>query len=134
MIDDVAAGRYSDLHLAAFITACAAESLDLDETVALTRAMINVGDRIDWGRGTIVDKHCVGGLPGNRTTLLVVPIVTACGLTMPKTSSRAITSPAGTADTMEVLAPVDRDVFRRQNRYYDALAPDGAVRADKAEK
>lgn len=58
----------------------------------------------------MVDKHCVGGLPGNRTTLLVVPIVAACGLTMPKTSSRAITSPAGTADTMEVLAPVNLDV------------------------
>ena len=72
--------------------------------------MIDVGERLDWGRNLVVDKHCVGGLPGNRTTLLVVPIVAACGLTMPKTSSRAITSPAGTADTMEVLAPVDLDI------------------------
>jgi thymidine phosphorylase len=59
-----------------------------------------------------MDKHSVGGLPGNRTTLIVVPIVTAAGILMPKTSSRAITSPAGTADTMEVLAPVDLDVGR----------------------
>ena len=104
IISDVAAGHYSDLHLATFITACAGDRLDLAETVSLTKAMIGVGDRIDWGRPLVVDKHCVGGLPGNRTTLLVVPIVAACGLTMPKTSSRAITSPAGTADTMEVLA------------------------------
>ncbi|CRQ26791.1 Thymidine phosphorylase [Pseudomonas aeruginosa] len=110
IISDVAAGHYSDLHLATFITACAGDRLDLAETVSLTKAMIGVGDRIDWGRPLVVDKHCVGGLPGNRTTLLVVPIVAACGLTMPKTSSRAITSPAGTADTMEVLAPVNLDV------------------------
>ncbi|MFD0669217.1 thymidine phosphorylase family protein [Ramlibacter sp. MAHUQ-53] len=110
VIRDVAAGRYSDLQLAAFVTACAGERLDMGETVALTRAMINVGDRLDWGEGLVMDKHCVGGLPGNRTTMLIVPIVTACGLRMPKTSSRAITSPAGTADTMEMLAPVDLDV------------------------
>jgi len=55
----------------------------------------------------VVDKHCIGGIPGNRTSLIVAPIVAAHGMTIPKTSSRAITSPAGTADTMEVLARVD---------------------------
>lgn len=103
---DVVAGYYSDLHLAAFVTACAGDRLDLDETVALTRAMIEVGVRMRWPYPQVMDKHCVGGLPGNRTTLLVVPIVAAAGLIIPKTSSRAITSPAGTADTMETLAPV----------------------------
>ena len=58
----------------------------------------------------VVDKHSVGGLPGNRTTPIIVSIVSAFGLFMPKTSSRAITSPAGTADTMEVLAPVMLDI------------------------
>jgi thymidine phosphorylase len=110
VITDVAAGRYSDLQLAAFVTACAGDRLDLQETVALTRAMVDVGERIDWGPGIVMDKHCVGGLPGNRTTMIVVPIVAACGLRMPKTSSRAITSPAGTADAMETLAPVDLDL------------------------
>jgi thymidine phosphorylase len=62
-----------------------------------------------------MDKHSVGGLPGNRTTMLIVPIVAACGLRIPKTSSRAITSPAGTADTMETLAPVELDVPRIQS-------------------
>jgi thymidine phosphorylase len=54
----------------------------------------------------VADKHCIGGIPGNRTTLIVVPILAALGLTVPKTSSRAITSPSGTADTMAVLADV----------------------------
>ncbi len=84
--------------------------MNLDETTALTRAMIAVGDRLVWPTRPIADKHCIGGLPGNRTTPIVVAIVAACGVTMPKTSSRAITSPAGTADTMETLAPVDLDV------------------------
>jgi thymidine phosphorylase len=55
----------------------------------------------------VADKHCIGGIPGNRTSMLVVPIVAAHGMPIPKTSSRAITSPAGTADTMEVLCNVD---------------------------
>lgn len=106
LVDDMSRGLMSDLHLAAFVTVCAGGRLDLDETVALTRAMVDVGDRLRWPTSPVVDKHCVGGLPGNRTTLIVVPIVAACGVLMPKTSSRAITSPAGTADTMETLAPV----------------------------
>ena len=110
VVRDVAAGRYSDIHLSSFITAAAGDRFDLAETIALTRAMIAVGERLEWGRTPVVDKHCVGGLPGNRTTLLVVPIIAAFGLTIPKTSSRAITSPAGTADTMETLAPVTLDV------------------------
>ncbi len=72
--------------------------------------MVDVGDRIDWGRSPIADKHCVGGLPGNRTTPIVVAIAVAAGLTMPKTSSRAITSPAGTADVMETLTRIDLDL------------------------
>jgi thymidine phosphorylase len=110
VVTDIAAGYYSDLHLAAFLTACAGDRLDRQEICDLTRAMIGSGERLQWARQLVIDKHSVGGLPGNRTTLLVVPIVTAAGVLMPKTSSRAITSPAGTADTMEVLAPVDLDV------------------------
>lgn len=110
IVRDIAAGRYSDIHLSSFITACVGDRFSLEETIALTRAMIDVGDRISWDRPLVVDKHGVGGLPGNRTTLILVPIVAAFGLTIPKTSSRSITSPAGSADTMETLAPVDLDI------------------------
>jgi len=110
IVQDVIAGNYSAIEMAAFITACAGNRLDPEEVIALTGAMVEAGRRLDWGKHPVVDKHCVGGLPGNRTTLLVVPIVAACGLTIPKTSSRAITSPAGSADTMEALAPVDLNI------------------------
>lgn len=110
IIDDIAHGHYSDIHMATFLTACASNDLNVEETAALTRAMVNAGKRLHWPSDIVVDKHCVGGLPGNRTSIVVVPIIAAFGLTIPKTSSRAITSPAGTADTMEVLAPVDLDL------------------------
>jgi thymidine phosphorylase len=84
--------------------------MSVAETVLLTQAMVAEGTRLRWSQRPVMDKHCVGGVPGNRTTLIVVPIIAALGLTIPKTSSRAITSPAGTADTMETLAPVALDV------------------------
>lgn len=115
VVNDIVAGRYSDIDLAAFITACASLPLDDAETLTLTRAMVNAGDKLLWPTSPIVDKHCVGGLPGNRTTPIVVAIVAACGLTMPKTSSRAITSPAGTADTMETMAPVTLDIVEMRH-------------------
>ncbi len=110
IITDIAAGRYADIHTAMFLTIMASRGLSDEELVSLTEAMISAGERLEWPRSPIVDKHCVGGLPGNRTTPLIVAIVAANGLWMPKTSSRAITSPAGTADTMETLAPVDLDL------------------------
>ncbi|MFN3523348.1 MAG: thymidine phosphorylase family protein [Phenylobacterium sp.] len=103
---DLAEHRWSDMEVAAFLIACAS-FMSPEETLALTRGMVAAGSRLEWNGRLVVDKHCIGGIPGNRTSLIVAPIVAAHGMTMPKTSSRAITSPAGTADTMEVLARVD---------------------------
>jgi thymidine phosphorylase len=110
IVGDIAAGRYAEIHIAAFLSACAGGRMDLLETIDLTRSMVKVGERLDWGRSPIGDKHGVGGLPGNRTSPIVVAIAAAAGLTMPKTSSRAITSPAGTADVMETMTRVDLDI------------------------
>lgn len=107
IIADIVSGRYSNIELAAFITSCVNDNLDLNEIIGLTKAMISTGLKLDWGKETVLDKHCVGGIPGNRTTPIVVSIIAASGLIIPKTSSRAITSPAGTADTMETMTPVD---------------------------
>lgn len=104
---DIADTRYSKMEMAAFLVATGQNSLDRDELLFLTRAMLDTGEKIDWHEALVADKHCIGGIPGNRTSMLVVPIVAAHGMLMPKTSSRAITSPAGTADTMEMLAKVN---------------------------
>jgi thymidine phosphorylase len=104
---DIVDSRYSKMEMAAFLVATGQNNLDRDELLYLTRAMLQSGDRMDWHETLVADKHCIGGIPGNRTSMLVVPIVAAHGMLIPKTSSRAITSPAGTADTMEVLAEVN---------------------------
>jgi thymidine phosphorylase len=110
ILEDVEAGRYTDIELSAFLTACTAAGMSLDEVVGLTHGMVQVGDRLTWNHTIVADKHSVGGLPGNRTTPIVVSIVAAAGVVIPKTSSRAITSPAGTADAMETLTRVDLDL------------------------
>ena len=109
IVDDVTHYRYSDMEIAAFLIS-SASFMTSDEVIALTHAMAQAGTRLSWDKPIVVDKHCIGGIPGNRTSMIIVPIVAAHGLTIPKTSSRAITSPAGTADTMEVLARVDLGV------------------------
>lgn len=106
IIDDVVHYRYSDMELAAFLIG-SASYMTSGELLALVQAMASAGTTLKWPGPIVADKHCIGGIPGNRTSMIVVPIVAAHGLTIPKTSSRAITSPAGTADTMEVLARVD---------------------------
>jgi thymidine phosphorylase len=109
IVDDISHYRYSDMEIAAFLIG-SASFMTSGELLALSRAMAEAGTQLKWDHPIVVDKHCIGGIPGNRTSMVVVPIVAAHGLTIPKTSSRAITSPAGTADTMEVLARVDLGV------------------------
>jgi len=105
--NDIAETRYSKMEMAAFLVATGQNNLDRDEILYLTQAMLESGECMNWHESLVADKHCIGGIPGNRTSMLVVPIVAAHGMLIPKTSSRAITSPAGTADTMEVLANVN---------------------------
>ena len=107
IVRDIAGHRYSKIELTAFVVACNRDELDREEVFFLSDAMVATGQRLDWHAPRVVDKHCIGGIPGNRTSMLIVPIVAAYGLLCPKTSSRAITSPAGTADTMEVMANVE---------------------------
>lgn len=109
IIQDIVDNNLSDIELSALVTASYINGYGMDEVVALTSSMVETGEYFDFGKDT-VDKHCVGGVAGNRTTMILVPIMAASGLIIPKTSSRAITSPAGTADTMEVLAGVNFDI------------------------
>jgi len=104
---DIRGNRYSKIEIAAFLVSCSESGMERDEVLYLARAMVETGKHLDWSEPLVVDKHCIGGIPGNRTSMLIVPIIAAHGMLIPKTSSRAITSPAGTADTMAVLAHVE---------------------------
>lgn len=114
IVKDTVAERLSDVEIAAFVTALHNFRLDLDEATSLSLAMVKTGGKLKLDKQPIVDKHSIGGVPGDKTTLLAVPIVAACGLTIPKSSSRAITSASGTADRAEVLMPVSLDVDEMQ--------------------
>ncbi|MBD3211028.1 MAG: AMP phosphorylase [Candidatus Lokiarchaeota archaeon] len=105
IIKDAVSGSLSKIELASFITGIAINGADNEEMTALTLAEAESGEKFNFGP-EVFDKHSTGGVPGNKVSLIIVPIVAAAGLIIPKTSTRAITSPSGTADSMEVLAPV----------------------------
>ncbi|NPA47530.1 MAG: AMP phosphorylase [Thermococci archaeon] len=106
IVKDIVDRKLRDIEISSFVTSLEINGLDMDEIAALTIAMAETGDMLDIDRKPIMDVHSIGGVPGNKTNVLVVPIVAAAGLTIPKTSSRAITSAAGTADVVEVLTNV----------------------------
>ena len=110
IVKDVVERHLSTAEIAAFLTALNIHGLSMSENEALSRAMVATGKTLSFGEGPILDKHSVGGIPGDKTSMLVVPIVAAAGFTIPKTSSRAITSPAGTADRVETLCPVNLSI------------------------
>lgn len=105
IVADIASNNISEIEAAAFVSAVYIHDFDLDETVAMTKALITNGKKLKLKNKVIVDKHSVGGVNG-RATMIVVPIIAAAGYAIPKTSSRSITSSSGTADAMEVLANV----------------------------
>jgi AMP phosphorylase len=110
IVKDVVEQHLSDIEIAAFLTALKVYGLSMGETEAMSRAMVETGKTISFGKTPILDKHSIGGIPGDKTSMIVVPILAAAGYTIPKTSSRAITSPAGTADRVETLCPVNLEI------------------------
>ena len=110
IIKDVVEKKLSEIEITAFLTALHIRGISMEEAENLTRAMVKTGKTIKFKNKPIVDKHSIGGVPGDKTSLVLVPIVASANLTIPKTSSRAITSPAGTADRMECIAPVEFEI------------------------
>ncbi len=130
IIDDTVKRRLSEIELTAFVTALYNRGMNMTEIASLSEAMAKTGKTLRLRSKAIYDKHSVGGCPGDKTSIVVVPIVAAAGLTIPKTSSRAITSPAGTADRFECIAPVNlslEEVRRVVNKTNACLVWGGAV-------
>jgi len=107
IVKDTVDRKISDVELSAFVTALYTRGISLDEAANLSKAMVETGKKIKFPGKYICDKHSIGGLAGDKTSMVLVPIVAASGLTIPKSSSKAITSPCGTAERMEILAPVN---------------------------
>jgi len=130
IINDTVNRRLSEIELTAFVMALYNRGMSMNEAASLSEAMAMTGKTLKLRSKAIYDKHSVGGCPGDKTSIVVVPIVAAAGLTIPKTSSRAITSPAGTADRFECIAPVNlslEEVRRVVNKTNACLVWGGAV-------
>jgi len=106
IITDSINGSLNSNEISAFLVAMQIRGMNTDETEYLTREMTSCGDMITFDKKPVIDHHSIGGVPGNKVTLLVVPIIAAAGYLIPKTCSRAITGAGGTADLMEAVANV----------------------------
>lgn len=114
IMDQIAQNNLGDVLTTYFAASGFSKGFSDEEIYFLTKAMVATGEQIKFS-GIVADKHSIGGVPGTRTTLIVVPIVAAAGFKIPKSSSRAITTPSGTADDMEILAPVELSKKKIQN-------------------
>ncbi len=110
IINDIVNNSLSEPEIALFVSAMYDNGMNTKETVYLVKAIFNSGSKLTFKNKLVADKHSIGGIPGNRTTPIVVSICASAGLIMPKSSSRAITSAAGTADVIETIAPVEFSV------------------------
>ncbi len=106
IMDEIAHEKLSEVLTTYFVASSFKEGYTSEELYFFTKAMVETGNRLNF-KGVIADKHSTGGVAGTRTTMIIVPIIAAAGFKIPKISSRAITTPAGTADVMEVLAKVN---------------------------
>ena len=107
IIRDIVANSLSEAEIALFVTSMYKYGMSLREIIYLIEAIQETGKELKLKSKYIVDKHSIGGIAGNRTTPIIVSICASAGLMMPKSSSRAITSAAGTADVIETVASVD---------------------------
>jgi len=110
LISEIVQNNLKEAEIAYFAAAEKLNGMSFKETVYLTNAMIKTGARLTFDKKYIADKHCIGGVAGNRTTPILVSICACAGLTLPKTSSRAITSASGTADVIETLSNVELSI------------------------
>jgi len=106
VMKDIVDGKLGEVETAYFAASGLQVPYSNEELYYMTKAMAETGDQFNM-KIKVADKHSVGGLAGNRITPIVISVVASLGIYIPKTSSRAITSPSGTADTMEVLCPVN---------------------------
>ena len=122
-IDDYVGGRVADYQMAAMAMAICLNGMTVDETAALTQAMLDSGQVISWpdsGR-SIVDKHSTGGV-GDKVSLVLAPLLACEGVCVPMISGRGLGPTGGTLDKLESI-PGFRTPWLRQPRFPHFCTP-----------
>ncbi|MCL2143613.1 MAG: thymidine phosphorylase, partial [Methanomassiliicoccaceae archaeon] len=115
IVFDILESKLSKTEISAWLTALYINGMDNEEISNFTQSMVNTGEKIAFDRTPVFDFHSLGGVPGNKITPIVVSIVAAAGLMIPKTSSRAISSACGTSDFVEVFCDVELEASKLKN-------------------
>jgi len=129
----IISGEVADYQASAFLMAVYFRGMTLDETVALTEAMLESGDRYDLSkiRGSKVDKHSTGGV-GDKVSLILAPLAAACGLKVPMMSGRGLGHSGGTLDKLESIAGFNVNLSRE--KFEEILGKVGCAMTGQTEK
>lgn len=122
IIEGIGKGGFSDIQTAYYVASSFYTKPSLKEMYYTAKAMAETGEMFDFGKGIVADKHCMGGVPGNETTMIIVPLIASLGIKIPKSFSKAITSPAATGECVNTLMGIEFD----KDKIYKIVEKTGA--------
>jgi thymidine phosphorylase len=105
IIKDISENRISDTLITYYVASSFAYETTNEEMYLTAKAMADTGVEFKWD-GIVADKHCIWWVPGNETSMIMIPLLASLGIKMPKNFSKSITSPAATGECVGVLMDI----------------------------
>ena len=108
IIKDISENKLDDIMMTYYVASSFAHPTTDEETYLTAKAMAECGVTFKYPKGEIIaDKHCIGWVPGNETTMALIPLIASLGIKIPKNFSKSITSPAATGECVNVLMNIN---------------------------
>lgn len=105
IMKDISTNRFTDTLITYFSALGFFKKSTDEELFRMTKAMAETWEMLKF-KWVVADKHCMGGVPGNETTMIMIPLLASLGIKMPKTFSKSITTPAATWECVDVLMDI----------------------------